>query len=280
MALLPLRGHEFCLEGSDPPVWLSLSSVPVASENGASAGFRAVASDITAAFAARGEEERRNTLAALGQLAGGIAHEVNNLLHPIINLSRRVADKHVGDKDGKRLLELVVTSGVRAGEIVRQVLRAYSPEGFSGMPVPVSQAVKDAMETIRATLPASCTLDAQIDDVPEPRVRSGEAIQVLSNLANNSLRAMGGSGAISIRLSRHGDQCALVFADNGPGMSEEIRRSALKPFVTGARGGVGLGLSIVQRVVQDWGGRIEIESAPGQGAIFRISIPVPMQQVA
>ncbi len=276
MLTAPLRGHEFRLEGSEPLVWLSLSSVPVRGEDGAPAGLRAVASDISASIAARDSEERRNTLAALGQLAGGIAHEVNNLLHPIINLSRRVSDRHVGDPDGKRLMELVVTSGVRAGEIVRQVLRAYSPQGFSGVPVPLSRAVTDAVETIRATLPATCNLDAAIAPVDTPLVRSGEAIQILSNLANNALRAMGGVGTIAVRLTDQGSHIELVFADTGPGMTEDMRALALKPFVTGSKDGIGLGLSIVHRVVSDWKGTIAIRSDPGQGVTFTITLPKTM----
>ncbi len=269
----PVRSHEFRLEGSEPAVWVSLSSVPVRGEDGKPAGIRAVASDISATIAARDNEERRNTLAALGQLAGGIAHEVNNLLHPIINLTRRVSERHVSDPDGKRLLELVVTSGVRAGEIVRQVLRAYSPEGFSGTPVPLSKAVADAVETIRATLPSTCIVEDAISPLDAPLVRSGEAIQILSNLANNSLRAMGGVGRIKVSLLDHGSHAELVFSDTGPGMSEEMQASALKPFVTGSKGGIGLGLSIVQRVVNDWKGDIDLTSSAGEGTIFRIAVP-------
>ncbi|MCB1444889.1 MAG: hypothetical protein KDJ87_03550 [Rhizobiaceae bacterium] len=260
--------------------WLSLSSVPIVDEAGKPDGFRAVVSDISANVAERENEARRNMLAALGHLAGGIAHEVNNLLHPIINLSRRVADRHVGDQDGKRLLDLVVTSGIRAGEIVKSVLRAYSPESFTGADVPLDTALRDAIDTVRATLPASCRLEVEIEPITTPQVRVGEMIQVLSNLASNSIRAMSGVGDMSVRLiSEHG-RPVLIFTDSGTGMPDSIRHRAMEPFVTGSTGGTGLGLSIVRRIVSAWEGEIEIDSAPGRGTAIRIVFAERRQQAA
>jgi signal transduction histidine kinase len=257
--------------------WLSLSSVPITDEDGRPDGFRAVVSDITDSVAERANEARRNTLAALGQLAGGIAHEVNNLLHPIISLSRRVSENHVEDPDGKRLLDLVVTSGIRAGEIVKSVLRAYTPESFAGAPVPLDTAVRDAVETIRATLPSTCTLDVRIVPVASPDVRVGEMIQVLSNLASNAIRATEGAGTLTIRLEQTGDGPVLSFADDGRGMPDTVLRRATEPFVTGSADGVGLGLSVVRRIVLGWAGALDIVSKEGGGTTILIRFPKASQ---
>jgi signal transduction histidine kinase len=267
----PRRALEFSIPGDGGGErWASLSSVPIADEDGKPDGFRAVVSDITANVAERENETRRNTLAALGHLAGGIAHEVNNLLHPIINLSRRVADRHVGDPDGKRLLELVVASGIRAGEIVRSVLRAYSPESFAGPAVSLDVAVRDAIDTVRATLPSTCSVEVEIALNGTLRIRVGEMIQVLSNLANNAIRAMDGIGTLSIRLAEEASGPVLTVADNGSGMPEAIRKRAMEPFATGSPGGVGLGLSIVRRIVSAWHADIEILSEEPRGTAVRI----------
>lgn len=275
----PRRGMEFAVPveagtgaatGTEVERWVSLSSIPIADEAGNPDGFRAVVSDISQSVAARENEARHNTLAALGHLAGGIAHEVNNLLHPIINLSRRVADRHVEDPDGKRLLDLVVASGLRAGEIVKSVLRAYSPESFAGSPVALDTAVRDAVDTVRATLPSTCTVEVEIAPVRSPQIRVGEVIQVLSNLASNSIRAMDGIGVLSIRLVEEAGRPVLIIADNGSGMPEAMRRRAMEPFATGSPGGIGLGLSIVRRIVATWGGDIEIVSDQQRGTTVRI----------
>ena len=272
LAGTPRRALEFANGGEEGRErWISLSSVPVADEDGAPDGFRAVVSDISENVAERENEARRNTLAALGHLAGGIAHEVNNLLHPIISLSKRVGERYVEDADGKRLLELVVTSGIRAGEIVKSVLRAYTPDGFAGAPVALGRAVQDATDTVKATLPSTCTLETLIEPVALPQVRVGEMIQVLSNLASNSIRATGGIGTLSVRLIAEASGPVLIVADNGPGMAETIRKRAVEPFVTGTPGGIGLGLSIVRRIVSGWNAEFDIASAPGQGTTIRIS---------
>ena len=269
----PRRAIEFAVpveDGTGVDRWLSLSSIPIADEAGKPDGFRAVVSDISQNVAARENEARHNTLAALGHLAGGIAHEVNNLLHPIINLSRRVADRHVEDPDGKRLLDLVVASGLRAGEIVKSILRAYSPESFAGTPVPLETAIRDAVDTVRATLPSTCDVEVEIAPIRSPQIRVGEVIQVLSNLASNSIRAMGGIGVLSIRLVEEAGRPVLIVADNGSGMPETMRRRAMEPFATGSPGGIGLGLSIVRRIVSTWDGDIEIASDERRGTTVRI----------
>jgi signal transduction histidine kinase len=266
----PVRNAEFSIGGAaEPKRWISISSLPLEAGN----GFRAVVSDITDQVAERESLSRRNTLAALGQLAGGIAHEVNNLLHPMINLSRRVSGRLGADPDGRRLLDLVVTSGERAGDIVRQVLKAYSPERISGSIKPVGDAVREALEIIRATLPATITLESHVDDVPGVALSGGEMIQVLSNLVNNAVKAMRGKGRLTIRLTGTAEGAHLIVADDGPGMSEAMRKKAMEPFATESQGGIGLGLSIVQRLVSGWRGRIDIASEPGSGT--RITIVVP-----
>jgi signal transduction histidine kinase len=267
----PRRALEFAIASeTHGDRWASLSSVPISDEYGKADGFRAVVSDITANVAERENEARRNTLAALGHLAGGIAHEVNNLLHPIVNLSRRVAERQVADPDSKRLLDLVVASGVRAGEIVKSVLRAYSPESFAGPAVPLDVAVRDAVDTVVATLPSTCSVEVELASVGTPHIRVGEMIQVLSNLASNSIRAMDGIGVLSIRLIEDAGRPVLIVADSGSGMPESMRKRAMEPFATGSPGGVGLGLSIVRRIVSAWDGEIDIVSEEHRGTAVRI----------
>jgi signal transduction histidine kinase len=277
----PIRALEHNLGTTDQkPLWLSISAVPVRDEAGAADGFRAVLADISEKVAERDTEARRNTLAALGQLAGGIAHEVNNLLHPMINLSRRVSGRLGHDPDGRRLLDLVVTSGERAGEIVRQVLKAYAPDRMAGGMKPADAAFADAVETIRATLPQGVQLETLIEPVPGLTLNGGELIQVLSNLTTNAVRAMRGNGRLSLRLTHDPDAARITVTDTGHGMPDEIRLKALDAFVTASPGGIGLGLSIVHRIVAGWQGTIDIDSTPGTGTTVRIDVPRPQRPLA
>ena len=117
----------------------------------------------------------------------------------------------------------------------------------------------DSVETLAASLPSTVTLHSQIDpSLTHPQVGGGEMLQVLSNLASNSVRAMQGVGDLSVTLLRDQGRIVLTVGDRGQGMSDTLRATVLEPFVT--TGGIGFGLSIVRRIVQNWGARLDIQS--------------------
>lgn len=256
--------------------WLALDERSFTDAATAETGRRVILSDITDERTARDREGRRNTLAALGQLAGGIAHEVNNLLHPMINLTRRVQRLHGVDDEGQKLLDLVAKSGVRAGEIVSGVLKAYAPGRLQSVPQPLGQAVADAVETLRVGMPASCNITTQLDPLTAaPVVSGGEVLQVLSNLVSNAVKAMGGVGQISVVLHQRGP-AVLTVHDTGMGMSAEMLARATTMFVTGGAGpGVGIGLAVVAEIVKTWAAQLTIDSVAGQGTTVTITFPSP-----
>lgn len=257
--------------------WISLNVAPWQATPTAPPGLRGTISDITERVERREREGRQTTLSALGQLASGVAHEVNNLLHPIINLSRRVRDKAGQDEDSRRLLDLVVTSGQHAGEIVAGVLGAFNPTTLPGVARPIADALTDALVAVRATLPSTVILSESIERASSATVVQGEMLQVVSNLVSNAIRAMDGRGSIEVSLRSDAEGTTrLIFADNGPGMPEEVRRRAAEPFVSGRPEGTGLGLAIVANIVRKWGGELDIASAPKEGTRVTIAIPAPL----
>ncbi len=256
--------------------WISLNVAPWRPAPSALPGLRGTISDITESVERREQEGRQSTLSALGQLASGVAHEVNNLLHPIINLARRVRDRDQQDEESKRLLDLVVTAGEHAGEIVASVLSAFNPTAFPGAARPIADALADGLIAVRASLPSTVILSEAIERTSPVAVNQGEMLQVASNLVSNAIRAMDGHGSIEVSLRVDGRVTRLAFADNGPGMPEDVRRRATEPFVSGSPSGTGLGLSIVANIVRKWGGEIDIASAPQEGTRIVISIPAPV----
>lgn len=252
--------------------WASLNVVPWRAFEESEPGLRGTISDITDRVERREREGREATLSALGQLASGVAHEVNNLLHPIINLARRLRDRDRQDEEAKRLLDIVVTSGEHAGEIVARVLGAFNPTSLPGTPRPIADALADGLIAVRATLPSTVVLTHTVEGTSNVSVLQGEMLQVISNVVSNAIRAMDGRGVIEVSLSSDIDRTVLTFADNGPGMTEEIRRRALEPFVSGSHKSTGLGLSIVSNIVHKWGGTVEVRSAPGTGTTVAIAI--------
>jgi len=249
--------------------WLMFNLLPI---GGADGGLRGTISDVTERVERREREARQNTLSALGQLASGVAHEVNNLLHPMVNLAQRVRDKHTSDEEAKKLLDLVVASGKHAGEIVAGVLNAFNPVRSPGDRLPVAKALRAALETVKPTIPATVVLRETLAAESAIGVSPGEMLQVVSNLLSNAIRAMEGTGSIEVVLKQDGADTLLLFSDDGPGMPESIRRRASEPFVTGRPDGTGLGLAVVANIVRGWHGEVAIHSAPGSGTTIEIRL--------
>jgi signal transduction histidine kinase len=254
--------------------WIAVGVTPWQESAGSPTGLRGTIADATDRVTRRTREARDATLSALGQLAGGVAHEVNNLLHPMVNLARRVRDKPIQDDESRKLLDLVVSSGVHAGEIVAEVLNSFNPSQTPGTPVPLGTALKDALIAVRATLPSTVVLDQRIAEGSPVSVVSGEVLQIVSNVIGNAVRAMDGVGRIEVALDLLPDgKTRLIIADNGPGMPESVRLRATEPFVSGRAAGTGLGLSVVANIVRKWHGELEIRSAPGAGTVIAITLP-------
>lgn len=261
--------------------WLLLHLVPMDAQGSSSAGLRGTIADITERVERRDREARQGTLSALGQLASGVAHEVNNLLHPMVNLAQRVRDKHTSDPEARKLLDLVVASGKHAGEIVAGVLNAFNPVRSPGERQHIAVALQSALDTVRSTVPATVRMTETITANPAQSVPPGEMLQVISNLLSNAIRAMDGAGEIAISLAEDADGATvLVFADNGPGMPEQIRQRASQPFVTGRADGTGLGLAVVANIVRNWKGELDIRSAPEQGTVISIRMEALRENVA
>lgn len=272
---LALRNAEVAAKTTDGRFrWYAFDAVPWIESHSGAAGLRGTIEDITAQVERRSTVAQQTKLAAMGQIAGGIAHEVNNLLHPVINLARRVRDHHVRDTEGRRLLDLVIDSGRQAGQVVEGVLEAVSPTRRRGPTLPVGTSVERAAAAAIAALPPHVRVVTEIAPVERPGIPFGEMLQVIGNLIQNAAQAIDSEGEIVVSLrADEGRAAVLSVRDNGRGMTEEMRRTALQPFVTSRSDGTGLGLASVAAIVSGWNGTIELFSAPGEGTSVIIRIP-------
>jgi signal transduction histidine kinase len=271
----PFRSVTLPVSIADETRHVSFSATPAYDGNGAFAGYRGIATDVTEERNRREREAQQQKMAAVGQLAGGIAHEINNLLHPIINLSRRVAGEFPTKDERRRYLDIVIDAGVRAGEIVAGVLTTVRPGTHDTAALALDEAVRRAAEAIRPVVPDAVRFDVAVTAAGGPPVGAGEVLQVLTNLVANAIYATGGSGRIGVTLETAAREYLLVVSDDGPGMDAETRQRALEPFFTTKEvgQGTGLGLSIVYGIVRGWGGAIDIQSEPGHGSRIVIRVP-------
>lgn len=256
---------------------LRLSAVPIAE-----GGWRGIVSDITEEVQETERTNRQHRMAAIGQMAGGVAHEINNLLHPVINLSRRAGESFEESDVRRRWLDIVRASGVRAAEIVAALLSSVRPIPGEGRRAPMGAALAEIVGEVRALVPASARLETHIETADGPVVPVAEVFQVVANLVTNAIHATSG-GAVDLRYAAGdgGQTFDLTVTDDGMGMDEETLRRASEPFFTTKPPGegTGLGLSIVHGLASKWGGELKIASLPGKGTKVTVSL-VKIDQTA
>jgi signal transduction histidine kinase/HAMP domain-containing protein len=218
---------------------------------------------------------------ALGTLAGGIAHDINNALTPVIGLSHMLARKAAEGSRERENLGLIEESGKHARDLVRRIVTFARHEKAERAPLDLGAVAKDTLKLLRATLPATLALDARIAPVPQIWADKAQLNQVLINLVTNAAQAVGDRvGAITVEIApamrTEGTGVRLTVADTGCGMDEPTRLRIFEPFYTtkGVGEGTGLGLSIVHGIVKAHGGLITVDSEPGRGSRFNIFLPI------
>ncbi|MFI5370008.1 MAG: PAS domain S-box protein [Candidatus Eisenbacteria bacterium] len=233
-------------------------------------------------------------LEALGTLAGGVAHDLNNVLMAVYGYTE-LAIGETTDSGVRRDLDYVLRATERGRHLIRRIL-TFSRRGESRRRALRSgRAVEEAIELLRGSLPSSIEIRTVIAaNAPVVLADETEIHQIVMNLASNAAHAMGAGGVLSIELvpwtvgaadpAPHpgiepGGYARLTVSDDGAGMDEETRRRALEPFFTtkSAGEGTGLGLSVIHGIVRAQGGAIEIHSAPGAGTRVEILLPATDQ---
>lgn len=217
---------------------------------------------------------------AVGQLTGGLAHDFNNLLAVIIG-SLELTDPE--SNDAPRITRAL--KAAERGALLTQRLLAFSrKQSLTPHAVEMQPLLENLRELLRHSLPATLTLEIEAQSPAWPAwIDVSQLENAIINLVMNARDAMEGqSGVIKIRTwnqrvtrsdGRRQDMVALEVIDRGCGMSQEVKSRVFEPFFTTKQTGSGLGLSMVYGFVRQSGGRVEIESAPGQGTTVRLHLP-------
>lgn len=238
---------------------------------------------LTAALADR--ERLEATLVAtakarsLGALAAGIAHDLNNLLVPLLVAGTAAREAAVDGRQRERL-DLVVGAAERARELSRRIL-AFSRGADAGEPEPrpVAPLIAEVVDLVRTSAPGGVRVVSTIDpDAGAVRASAGELHQVAMNLCTNALHAVeprGGTVHVRLHADPDGRHVRLDVTDDGAGMTPEHLEQAFEPYFTTRRegDGTGLGLAIVRHVVEGVGGRVSLASTPGAGTVATVRWP-------
>ncbi len=224
-------------------------------------------------------------LDALGTLAGGIAHDLNNTLMPILALSQLLMQQMPEGSSEKEDLETVVQASRHGRDLVQRILAFSRNQKAAKTRVNLAATIAQALQMLRPTIPATVLINQQIEEVPPILADAGQLQQIIVNLVTNARQAIGTElGTITVEVSpasphskrrRSRDFVRLRVADTGCGMDAETKDRIFEPFFTtkDVGEGTGLGLSVVHGIIADHGGRIEVKSQPGEGTEFTIFLP-------
>jgi two-component system NtrC family sensor kinase len=236
--------------------------------------------------AAQAQMVRVERMASLGKLAAVVAHEINNPLASVVTYSKLLLRRlsHKGgpkpDDDSEKILEAIASESARCGEIVSNLLLFARRTGSRMEPTNVNKLVDRSLFLLKHKMDlAQVHADEALDPaLPDVLCDPSQVEQAILALAINGIEAMPGGGTLTIRTSPHGPRGVKVeVADGGVGMDDEVKRQIFEPFFTtkgdGEGKGLGLGLAVVYGIVQRHGGAIDVESAPGAGTRFVLTLP-------
>jgi PAS domain S-box-containing protein len=248
--------------------------------------------DVTERRRLESQLRQSQKMEAIGTLAGGIAHDFNNILGAIIGFTEMVMDDIPPDNPMHHRLELVLKSGFRGRDLVRQILTFSRKTSYERAPISLSPLVKETIKLLRASLPATLKIKTHVGAHSDVIIASpSEMQQIIMNLCTNAAHAMGQAtgGELTVTLNERkigpdstaathlppGKYVELAVKDTGTGIDEAVVKRIFEPFFTtkGVGEGTGLGLSVVYGIVKDLKGDITVESVPGAGATFRVLLP-------
>ncbi|MFC1943005.1 PAS domain S-box protein [Chloroflexota bacterium] len=262
-------------------IHLEVATSPMFNEEGGVVAFVHVARDITERKKMQEQLMAQDRLASIGELAAGIAHELNNPLTGVIGFSDLLLEKDLPD-DVKEDLKIINREAHRTAEVVRGLLTFARKQGPEKGPVDINGAIKTVL-ALRAYEQKVSNIEVNTEfapDLPEVMADSFQLQQVFLNIIINAEYFMieaHGRGTLTITTERVGNVIRASFADDGPGIPEENLRHLFDPFFTTKEvgKGTGLGLSISYGIISEHNGRIYVESELGKGATFVVELPIP-----
>ena len=268
--------------GAGKPVTVACSVSPLVGKTGQVSGLIITFQDVTRIRAMEETLRRSDRLAAVGRMAAGLAHEIRNPLGSMSSALQFLQVKVPPATPESNLMNVMLRESERLNEIITNFLAYARPQSDGFSPVTrdgrtdVAEAIRDCIALLRHSPEVKEThlLEADLPGNPvKISTNETQIKQVCWNLLQNSIQAMPDGGSVSIRLKElPGRHVQIVFQDTGTGISPDNMEHLFEPFSNAARG-TGLGLSIVHKIISDNGGRIDVQSAHGEGTKITVELP-------
>jgi two-component system sensor histidine kinase PilS (NtrC family) len=259
---------------------LGISVSPLATTEG---GDLLVFQDLTEIKHLEREVRAKEKLAAVGEMAAQLAHEIRNPLGSISGSAQVLLEEPNISNEQARLLAIIRRESKRLSDNLNSFLSHARLQPPPSVPVELRAVISSAVELLRngPEVSARHTIDFEADEGPHVCLADPDQItQVFWNLSRNALEAMPVGGRLSIRLRRRGDEVVLSVRDEGRGLDREAQQRIFEPFRSGSSSGSGLGLAIVYRIVREHRGDISVRSVPSRGTEFEVHLPLALTTVA
>lgn len=286
-----LRQRISLTDPSGEPVWLEVNKVPLHNAAGNVVGTLSTHEDITREMNLERQLLQSQKMEAIGALAGGVAHDFNNILTSIVNSTELALTDLDEESETANDLRRVLKASDRGKRLVQQILAFSRPSQEGFRPTDMAELFRETLAFLKPSLPRNITVHSSVEvATPHVLVDPTQIYQVLMNLCTNAFQAMRETGGeLNVQLVElwldaeqatvldliPGPFFKLTVADSGPGIDQEHLDKIFDPFFTtkGIKEGTGLGLAVVLGIVKNHGGTVRVESAPGSGAAFEIYIP-------
>ncbi len=287
-----LRHKITVIQESGEQIWLQMNIAPLRDEKGEVVGTLSTAENISREISLERQLLQSQKMEAIGTLAGGLAHDFNNILTSIINSAELVLMDMDEDSPAYRDLERVLRAADRGSGVVRQILTFSRPSTEGFVVTRIAETVVEAVNLVERSLPRNIVIKRYIETEDTLVYADPSQIhQVVMNLCTNSYQALRSSGGeISVNLHEHeitpdlaslleltpGPYLLLSISDNGPGIPAEIQDKVFDPFFsTKEKGeGTGLGLAVVHGIIRSHKGAVLLQSIPWSDTRMNIYLPI------
>lgn len=274
--------------GRRVPLALTATPVTVPSREEQGSGYAFMLRDLGEIRRLQAEIRRQDRLAALGHLAAGIAHEIRNPLSAIKGLARFFQEISPEGGEEARVAGIMTQEVQRLDNVVGDLLELARPDKLNLSMISPSLLLERAVNLVRADMDKiGIQYDQEVPEVcPEVLLDADRMTQVLLNLLLNAIQAMPGGGRLTARVrfrshsgedaadSGYGDTLLLDIEDTGEGIPKDKIQQIFSPYYTTKARGTGLGLSLVQKIIEAHDGEIEVVSTPGKGTRFTLHLPL------
>jgi signal transduction histidine kinase len=243
---------------------------------GAHRGYILIFQDLTGWRRMQDELRMKDRMAAVGELAAGLAHEIGNPLAAISGSVQMLSSARTSGESQRRLIDILLKESHRLDRTIKGFLRFARPRERTSVPFDIARLLSENMELFANSEEVSPHhhLDLDLQPVSARVIADPDQVsQIFWNLARNAMRAMPEGGTFRLVGRLDGEIYRLQVIDTGEGMSEAQRANLFHPFQSFFDGGTGIGMAIVYRIVEDHGGRLRVESTPGGGTTITVELP-------